>query len=137
MRPAKLNTCVAENEQCRRSSCTLTPPNLYDTINMLVDWGVDKGIEALSANVSGVLTIIKLAGWLLAGQDLGINRENLFTADIVLADEPTGSLDADNAAKVMAILSDLNAMGKTVVMVTHDTKYQKIGTRQIDLIKMK
>ena len=34
---------------------------------------------------------------------------------IVLADEPTGSLDADNAAKVMEILSDLNAMGKTVV----------------------
>ena len=37
--PAKLNTCDAENEQCRRSSCTLTPPNLYDTINMLYSQG--------------------------------------------------------------------------------------------------
>ena len=27
LRPVKLNTCVAENEQCRRSSCTLTPSN--------------------------------------------------------------------------------------------------------------
>ena len=38
-RPAKLNTCVADNEQCRRSSCTLTLPNLYDTINMLYSQG--------------------------------------------------------------------------------------------------
>ena len=35
----KLNTCVADNEQCRRSSCTLTLPNLYDTINMLYSQG--------------------------------------------------------------------------------------------------
>ena len=39
LRPAKLNTCVAENEQCRRSSCTLTSPNLYDTINILYSQG--------------------------------------------------------------------------------------------------
>ena len=70
-------------------------------------------------------------------QRIALARLMVKKCSIVLADEPTGSLDADNAAKVMAILSDLNAMGKTVVMVTHDTKYQKIGTRQIDLIKMK
>lgn len=38
-RPAKLNTCVADNEQHRRSSCTLTLPNLYDTIIMLYSQG--------------------------------------------------------------------------------------------------
>ena len=70
-------------------------------------------------------------------QRIALARLMVKKCSIVLADEPTGSLDADNAAKVMAILSDLNAMGKTVVMVTHDTKYQAIGTRQIDLLKMK
>lgn len=67
-------------------------------------------------------------------QRIALARLMVKKCSIVLADEPTGSLDADNAAKVMAILSDLNAMGKTVVMVTHDTKYQDIGTRQIDLM---
>lgn len=33
--PAKLNSAVGLNEHFRRSSCTLTPSNLYDTINML------------------------------------------------------------------------------------------------------
>lgn len=66
-------------------------------------------------------------------QRIALARLMVKKCSIVLADEPTGSLDADNAAKVMEILSDLNAMGKTVVMVTHDTKYQNIGTRQIGL----
>ena len=66
-------------------------------------------------------------------QRIALARLMVKKCSIVLADEPTGSLDADNAAKVMTILSDLNAMGKTVVMVTHDTKYQKIGNKQIIL----
>ena len=70
-------------------------------------------------------------------QRIALARLMVKKCSIVLADEPTGSLDADNAAKVMAILSALNAMGKTVIMVTHDTKYQEIGTRQIDLLKLK
>ena len=70
-------------------------------------------------------------------QRIALARLMVKKCSIVLADEPTGSLDADNAAKVMEILSDLNAMGKTVVMVTHDTKYQNIGTRQIGLTVLK
>ena len=66
-------------------------------------------------------------------QSIAIARLMFKKCSIVLADEPTGSLDAYNAAEVMQILSDLNTIGKTVVMVTHDTKYQNIGTRQISL----
>ena len=66
-------------------------------------------------------------------QRIALARLMVKKCSIVLADEPTGSLDAYNAAEVMQILSDLNTMGKTVVMVTHDTKYQNIGTRQISL----
>lgn len=70
-------------------------------------------------------------------QRMALARLMVKQCSIILADEPTGSLDADNAAKVMAILSDLNRMGKTVVMVTHDIKYQGIGSRQIDLEKIR
>ncbi len=68
-------------------------------------------------------------------QRIALARLMVKKCSIILADEPTGSLDKENASKVMSILSDLNQMGKTVVMVTHDTKYQDIGNRQIDLMK--
>lgn len=41
---------------------------------------------------------------------------------IILADEPTGSLDAENARVVLQILHQLNDQGKTIVLVTHSEK---------------
>lgn len=42
--------------------------------------------------------------------------------DIILADEPTGSLDSGNAKMVMEFLHKMNQQGKTIVLVTHDEK---------------
>lgn len=53
--------------------------------------------------------------------------------DVILADEPTGSLDRTNADNIISILKDLNQNGKTVIMVTHDPRYQTIGNRYIEL----
>jgi putative ABC transport system ATP-binding protein len=39
---------------------------------------------------------------------------------IILADEPTGSLDPESREKVMSFLTDLNKKGKTIILVTHD-----------------
>lgn len=39
---------------------------------------------------------------------------------IILADEPTGSLDPESRDKVMSFLTDLNKKGKTIIVVTHD-----------------
>lgn len=39
---------------------------------------------------------------------------------IILADEPTGSLDPDSRQKVISFLTDLNKQGKTIIFVTHD-----------------
>ena len=53
--------------------------------------------------------------------------------DVILADEPTGSLDQKNAATVVSILKILNKMGKTIILVTHDEKIKKQGKRIIEL----
>lgn len=53
-------------------------------------------------------------------QRVALARVMMKKADLILADEPTGSLDRANAAVVMDSLRSLADEGKTVVMVTHD-----------------
>lgn len=53
--------------------------------------------------------------------------------DVILADEPTGSLDAENAGIVMDILRELNRDGKTVILVTHNEEIKKRCERIITL----
>lgn len=66
-------------------------------------------------------------------QRVALARLMLKKCDIILADEPTGSLDRENADKVIEILKAMNSQGKTIIMVTHDELYQKIGTRYIKI----
>ncbi|QGG47453.1 ABC transporter ATP-binding protein [Heliorestis convoluta] len=52
---------------------------------------------------------------------------------LLLADEPTGALDVANGDRVMALLTDLNQEGHTVVMVTHNQAYEPLAHRVIPL----
>ena len=66
-------------------------------------------------------------------QRVALARLFLKKCDIILADEPTGSLDAKNAQIIMDILLSLNAEGKTVIIVTHDRKIKDKAQRVIEL----
>ena len=56
---------------------------------------------------------------LLEKQRVALARLMLKKCSIVLADEPTGSLDKKNSEIVMNILHELSEQGKTVIVVTH------------------
>ena len=53
-------------------------------------------------------------------QRIALARLMIKKCSLILADEPTGSLDKRNSDVVMSVLHDLNLKGKTVVVVTHD-----------------
>lgn len=53
-------------------------------------------------------------------QRVAIARALVYNPDIILADEPTGALDKDNAVQIIDILREIAEEGKIVIMVTHD-----------------
>lgn len=66
-------------------------------------------------------------------QRVAIARIILKPSKIVLADEPTGSLDENNRDKVVDLLKTINKLGKTVVIVTHDKYVANECTKVIKL----
>ena len=66
-------------------------------------------------------------------QRIALARLMMKKCEIILADEPTGSLDRKNADAVMDILHQLHQQGKTIVLVTHDDFIKQKGIRLIEI----
>lgn len=80
----------------------------------------------------------KLAGRIyeLSGgeqQRVALARLLLKSCDLILADEPTGNLDRENAKRVMNLLKAMQNQGKTILVVSHDRSFDDLADQIIQL----
>jgi putative ABC transport system ATP-binding protein len=66
-------------------------------------------------------------------QRVGIARALVTEPALLLADEPTGNLDSRSGAEVMDLFKDLHALGRTIVLITHDTEVAASADRAVHL----
>ena len=67
-------------------------------------------------------------------QRVAIARALVSNPSIIIADEPTGNLDSNNSLDIMSTLKQLNAEGKTLIVVTHDLDIADWADRRIRII---
>ncbi|MGA2662899.1 MAG: ABC transporter ATP-binding protein [Verrucomicrobiota bacterium] len=66
-------------------------------------------------------------------QRVGIARALVTEPALLLADEPTGNLDSHSGAEVLSLFKDLHALGRTIVLITHDTDVAAAADRAVHL----
>lgn len=92
-----------------------------------------KKIQKVAKQLGIVEQLNKLPKQMSGGQQqrIAIARSLVSGADIILADEPTGALDNRNGIELMEMLKELNEIGKTIVLVTHDKEIAKYAKKII------
>ena len=77
----------------------------------------------------------RLPGNLSGGeqQRVAIARALVKSSKILIADEPTGSLDKKTGEQIMELLAELHREGLSIVMVTHETTYAAMAQRTIEI----
>ena len=142
-----MGSCVVRNKEMSSLSdvecCTLRSRYIsyvYQFFNLISFLTVKENM-CLTSQIKGKKVLglehkkDRFANELSGGQQqrVAIARAILAHTDIILADEPTGNLDGENAKNVMDILKALNKEGKTIVLVTHDLKVANYADRIIRL----
>lgn len=88
------------------------------------------------------LKVMKMENWahyhpmeLSGGQQqrVAVARAIITDPEVLVADEPTGNLDYEAGQNLMYLLNDLNHMGKTIIMVTHDLEYIRYSKTALNM----
>ncbi|WLV77525.1 ABC transporter ATP-binding protein [Lacticaseibacillus parahuelsenbergensis] len=90
---------------------------------------IDDALQTVGLNGYADRKIFELSGG--EQQRVAVARCLIKPSKLILADEPTGSLDGDNRSLILNELKNINRLGKTVIIVTHDPLVAKECSRTI------
>jgi cell division transport system ATP-binding protein len=91
-----------------------------DVLDLLKWVGLDKLTTALPPSLSGG-----------ERQRAALARAVIMEPDVILADEPTGNLDWEMSLRLLTLLIELNRMGKTILVATHDLNLIRQAKSQV------
>ncbi|MEP3638324.1 MAG: ATP-binding cassette domain-containing protein [Paracoccaceae bacterium] len=95
--------------------------NVQQDLDDLVSWvGLGDRVNALPPELSGG-----------ERQRAGLARAVIMSPDVILADEPTGNIDWEMSQRILTLLVELNRMGKTVLVATHDLSLIRTAKSQV------
>lgn len=113
--------------------------NIYDNV-AFAQKVIGESNRSIKKNVPKLLSMVGLAAKYrsyprqLSGgeqQRVAIARALINKPKILLADEPTGNLDANNAWEIMKLMEEINEHGTTVVVVTHNLEIVKAMNKRV------
>lgn len=112
---------------------------IYDNLSIALEYlkrrdkkfAMEKALNEVGLHKPLNIKVYNLSGG--EKQRLAIAMIMLKPSNIILADEPTGSLDHENRDYIMDKLVDLNKKGKTIVIVSHDLKFKEISDKCIEI----
>lgn len=113
--------------------------NIYDNV-AFAQKVIGESTRSVRKNVPSMLSMVGLAAKYrsypkqLSGgeqQRVAIARALINKPKILLADEPTGNLDANNAWEIMKLMEEINSQGTTVVVVTHNLEIVKAMNKRV------
>ena len=90
-------------------------------LEQLLGWvGLSRRANALPPELSGG-----------ERQRAALARAIIMDPDVIIADEPTGNIDWDMSKRLLSLLAELNRMGKTVLVATHDLALIRAAKAQV------
>ncbi len=117
--------------------------NVYENV-AFAQKVIGKSASSIKKKVPMMLSVVGLAAKYrsfpkqLSGgeqQRVAIARALINEPKILLADEPTGNLDNNNAWEIMKLLEEINDRGTTVVVVTHNMEIVKVMKKRVITMK--
>lgn len=111
----------------------VTTPLYFDSAIPLTRF---KSMADTALEKVGIADLVNKKVWQLSGgqkQRVAIARALINEPTLLLADEPTGSLDSETSGEVMSLLKEINNLGTSIILVTHDSEIASQCSRIVEM----